>query len=265
MTNSNWLRVFPDEEHRFQMALRTGDAGEFWRCPNPQVLAERKRWIQANPDRYLGFVPGMDQLIEAALADLAQLAETEPGGLRELAGRVEPDWLLLAKDQKEWRVVAGAVVFPSSWALEEKLGRLMPAVHDAVPGLNAALGSAIRVFLDRLTTGTAWERWNWGLSADDELNHHPERELPGLCADADLENVWVRLENQQLIRLPCGLGLFGIRVTCHRLDELAAEPVVAGRICRALETMHDEAAIYKGIQAARPALISALRAAAGKS
>ena len=52
----------------------------------------------------------------------------------------EESILLLAPDAAgEFRLQAGAVVFPSSWALEEKLGRTMDEIHGIVPGLNPAL------------------------------------------------------------------------------------------------------------------------------
>lgn len=260
-----WRRVFVEGGHRFQMALRRGDAGAFWQNRDPSLRLERERWLRAEPERYLGVVPESAERVRAALVEFGCMTHLPGSELEELARLLEPDWLLLEREAAGWRVCAGAVVFPSSWALEEKLGLPLREVHAPVPGLNADLGERMELFLDRLSPAVAWERWNWGLSADAELNHHPALGLPGLLAGVALEDVWVRLEEQHFTGLPCGLALFGIRVSCHSLAALAADAVLAGRIAAQLETMGDAVAEYKGLNAARPALVRALRAAAGRS
>jgi dimethylamine monooxygenase subunit A len=180
--------------------------------------------------------------------------------MQAFSAQPEPDWVLLSSGQgSEPAVLGGEVVFPSSWSLPEKAGLPLSAVHGPVPGLQAAIGAGIGTFLARLAAGACWQRENWGLSADAELNHHPALNRPRLQPGAGLEQTWLRLEHQFLTRLPrTGALLFGIRVTLHRLDHVAAQPAVAPRLARALRTLPAPMAEYKGLSAARPALLQAL-------
>jgi len=172
----------------------------------------------------------------------------------------ESDWVLLSGDRgREPTVLAGQVVFPSQWSLPEKIGLPISAVHAPVPGLQKAIGPSIDTILARLQVGSGWIRENWGLSASDELNDHPSRNLPQLTAGARLETTWIRLETQFLTRLPQTQGvLFGIRVRPYRLDEVAAIPAVGERIAHALRTMPEAMVAYKGLSAVRPTLIKLL-------
>ncbi len=69
----------------------------------------------------------------------------------------------------------------------------------------------------------------------------------------------MRLERQLLLRLPESSAiLFGIKITVHRLDKLAASPVVASRIARALRTMPGSIAAYKGLGQCRGTLTGQL-------
>jgi hypothetical protein len=261
---TDWLRLFPAADHRLQMNLRPGDARRFWaHSPEAEtVLAERRRWLAEAPQRHLLILPeGVEAATEAAAFILAQI--DLPGASPEhAAAELEPDWILLSGDATRFHpVIAGAVIFPSSWALEEKIGKPLHEVHAPVPGLQSSLGSQISTFLTRLAPGAAWERDNWGLSADPGLNHHPALSIRRLDASATLETTWLRLEQQFLTRLPqTGAILFGIRVTNHRLDHLAAVPALAPRLARALDTMSAEVAAYKGLTSGRGPLLAQIQA-----
>jgi len=263
----DWQRLFPEAGHRWQMHLRPGDATRFWRGADPACLAERHRWMGLAPERHAQCLPEGRAAAASALAWLSEAAALKPplATLQESARRLEPDWLLLSADPTDGhRLLGGVVVFPSSWSLEAKLGRPLAEVHAPVPGLQEEVGRGISAFLARLEPGAGWERDNWGLSADTELNHHPVRDLPGLDAMATLETTWLRLETQFLTRLSAAPALlFGIRVSHHRLDALADEPGLAGRLASSLESLPEAVADYKGLAAARAPLIDALRARDG--
>lgn len=259
----DWLRLFPDTDHRLQMNLRPGDAQRYWQ-PSPEaaaVLAERRQWLAQFPERHLRILPeGMEAVTEAIAFIMTHL--NRPACLPpQAAGEIEPDWIVLSGDAaRAHPVMGGAVIFPSGWSLEDKIGRPMHEVHAPVPGLQSSLGTQIGTFLARLAPNAAWERDNWGLSADPTLNHHPAVPIRCLTADATLDQTWLRLEQQFLTRLPATNAiLFGIRVTNHRLDHLAVIPGVASRLARALETMSDEVARYKGLHEARNSLVTSLQ------
>lgn len=247
----DWGRLFPEADYRLSMGLRPGDAGLFWSdwSEGGRLAAERGRWLGTAPELYAGCLPEGEAAEEEARV-----------WMRSFSAGPEPDWVLMsAGTGSEPVALAGEVVFPSVWSLPEKLGLPMSGVHEPVPGLHERLGSGIHSFLSHLKAGSVWQRENWGLAADAELNHHPARALPKLTCDARPETTWIRLEHQCLTRLTgSGCILFGIRVTCHRLDEVAALPGMAARICQALSSMPEPLARYKGLLEARAALVAAL-------
>lgn len=186
-----------------------------------------------------------------------------PHNLADLARRWEPDVLFLAPDEaSELRLAGGALVFPTSWALEEKLGHTMREIHAPVPGLNAALGPRIDRLLARLPIGSAWYRANWGLAATAELNLHPALNRPAPELPLRLDRLWLRVEQQALLAMPRSRGVvFGIRIELRRLDGLLDDGQMAAGLSRALRTMPDDLANYKRVRAVRNALIEALSAA----
>jgi hypothetical protein len=270
----DWQRLFPDSDFRFQMGLRIGDAKAFFapeeRFPTLTLFNERCRWLE-NWDEVWDCAAAVDDALDV-VTQFVQTFHVEGNILlpsncaRKLAVAVgmelEPDWLLLRADENGvYRMIAGVICFPSGWAMREKMGQSIDAIHAIVPGLNAALGRQINAFLEKLAEGAAFERENWGLSADTELNHHPKRALEKLGADATLDKTWIRLERQVFYKLPrSGAIVFGIRVTQHLMSDVCAETGAAKRIARALESMPIDAAVYKGIDTARATLIAQLKA-----
>jgi dimethylamine monooxygenase subunit A len=180
--------------------------------------------------------------------------------VRELGAACEADVLVLARgDDERFRLQGGALVFPSGWALEEKLGRTVDAIHDIVPGLNGALGPAIDRFLAKIAPGPAYLRSNWGIALHDELNAHPARQLPAPVLPIALERLWLRVEHQALISLPRTRGLvFGIRIALHRIDEAVRELGVAAGLALALRTMPPALAAYKRLDEIAPTLAAQL-------
>ncbi len=254
----NWLRLLPDEDYRFQMGLKPGNAGQFFAPTDDSagLLAMRAALLESAPERYL-----LDRPASSALQALSLWCGEQLDDAMTAGRRCEADWVLLTPDAAgDFHVTAGAVCFPSSWSLPQKAGLRLTEVHAPVPGLNDSLARSIDTFLTKLAPGAAWERENWGLSADGALDHHPDHALPALAGAASLTDTWLRLERQILLRLSGGDILFGIRVTTHRLDALTREPAIAARLARALETMPEAVAVYKGVATARSGLAAKLRA-----
>ena len=283
--------VFPDEDYRFQLRFERGTIGEFFR-PTPgheKLLAERRHWLHSDPHTYSALLPDgvplLEETIESARAEQVLPADfdalhqsinptthqssfdqsTTPSllhsSLVELGASWEPDFLLLRPDAASQIVlVGGCVCFPSSWSLAEKMGHPIEMIHGVVPGLNPAIGNQIHGFLTKLRPGTAWLRANWGLTRSPELNQHPERKLAKLDSNVRLEDIWLRIERQMLAALPKSHGvLFAIRIAMHPLVEIQQNPEIAPRLRRALETMSEAMAQYKGIASARAGIISLLR------
>lgn len=262
-------RLFSGDRFAFQFGMRRGDGDWFQLDATPSApVLERQRWFRDTPDRCFVW---LDEAAEAAAEAITLFGGFVPGfpipasansrdALLALANHWEPDFLLLRRDGSgEYRLVAGAVCFPSSWDVREKLGHDVTHIHGVVPTLNPTLGTKIRTFLARLTPEGVFERENWGLAAHGELNAHPERGLPRLDSTARIASTWLRVEHQAFRALPASGGLlFTIRLTVHPLSEVLTTPATRDDFARQLATMPDEIATYKGIAPARAALLSEL-------
>lgn len=244
--------LFPDGDYRFHLTLRRGEPRDFFRPRDPtgRVLAERARWLAADPGRY----SALETEGGAAWAEFTALCDEwglgpEKGAatVQSLGAALEPDFLLLTPDATgAFRLRGGALCFPTGWALEEKLGHTLDFIHGVVPGLNAALASPIQQFLTRLKPGVAFHRDNWGLAATEELNLHPARGLPPPDMPTAPDRLWLRVEHQALVALPRSRGVvFGLRIALHRLDAVIRDPLAAAGLRRALMTMSPEVAAYK--------------------
>jgi dimethylamine monooxygenase subunit A len=269
--------LLPDEDYRFHLGLRRGAVAELFvpTVHHGTLVAERRRWLGDEPETYSALwpecIPLLDECIEFA-KDWQTISVTNHDRLTalktprercvELGAMWEPDFLLLKADATGSHVLlGGCVCFPSSWRLADKVGRPIEFIHGVVPGLNPQIGRSIQSFLSKLTPKTAWLRHNWGLSRSSELNQHPSRALAQLDESVTPQDVWLRVEDQALVRLPKSGGiLFGIRVTMHSLVEVQEDPVVAKRLARALETMPETVASYKGLATARQRIVELLTA-----
>ena len=280
MDTKDWMRLLPDEDFRPRMGLRSGDAHRFFRTSTESLLRMRREALDRTPEKYSAATEeSLRWVIEAVTqmvgwADSLQTTDfpSDVLALCHWAGRrIEADWVLLSPDATQHHPVsAGVVCFPSSWSLPAKLGLPISAVHEPVPSLNQRLGNSIDSFLARLEPNAAWERDNWGLCSSPQLDQHPDNASSSLLSTATLSTTWLRWEHQLLIRLPeTGAILFGIRVTTHRFNELIETPDIAERLTRALRTMPDTMATYKGLSQCRFNLIDQMeqesQRAAGKS
>ncbi len=267
------LEALPDEDFRFSLGIREGNAAEFFSPTDDreELLTERRGWLREEPARYAAISANAGPCL-AEVESLARNWGFEPDKavgdelrrMVSLGQQVEPDLVLLAPGADgRMAVVAGCVCFPSYWRLTDKLGLPVDGVHGPVPGLNASLGTAINKYLARMKRGSCWLRANWGLAATSERNEHPDRHARRLEMPVDFERIWIRREDQAILSLPASGGvLFGIRVVVRPLAELARSPEKAERLGRALRTMPLAVLHYKGLSGVREELIAFLDAAA---
>jgi len=250
------------------MRFRRGDIREFFaNTSSGAILAERRKWLDHNARECAAVLPAgepiLNEVVELARSlDIPVAGPFTPIDTCVALGRVwEPDLLLLRTiEDVQPELVGGCVCFPSSWSFEEKVGHPLDAIHTPVPTFNAQFASPVKQFLARMKPGISWERNNWGLSRTPELNQHPNRRLPRLDASLDMNEVWFRIEYQSLVTLPRTSGiLFGIRLIIEPLSRLTLEPAFASGLSRALATMPDSIATYKGLQTSRQRLIDLLR------
>lgn len=261
-------RLFRDEDYAPRMSLSRGTLPGFFapRAEDAPLLEERRRALASHPERTLAFLP--DAGAESAevaelLGSLVALGGPTRGlpdsTWRALGSHLAPDLLVLGDRDGRLVLVAGVVCFPSSWSLVEKLGRPLQAIHAPVPGLEEALGPAIERFLDSLPPGAVFLRSNFGLSASAALDQHPLADVPRLVAATALADVHVRIEDQAFVRLPrTGGVLFGIRIRTFPLLALRGDREALVGLRRALASMPEPMAAYKGLRDVRPALLEGL-------
>jgi hypothetical protein len=262
--------LFPAGDFGFHMRFRRGDIAQFYKnsASHGDIIAERKKWLAQDSDKYAAALPESAPLLDEAL-DFAKSVgvhsakgATPLESMLNLGGAWEPDLLLLKCPSiaEQPVLLVGCVCFPSSWALEEKIGHPLDAIHGPVPTLNQQFANAVQQFLARIKPGISWERINWGLSRSPELNQHPSRQLPRLDSTATLEEVWFRAEYQSLVSLPQSGGiLFGIRLVIEPLANLRNDPEFSAGLTRAIHTMPEPIAAYKGMATARQRLLELLK------
>jgi hypothetical protein len=251
------------------MGFEKGTFAEFYRASGEQedILQERRKWLALGHSTYAAATPESlpllhefhDQLRAEAIP-VSHKGEDPLRMTRSLGEQIEPDFLILKPGGKTVRLLAGCVCFPSSWALEDKIGREIEAIHEIVPTLNDAIGGAIQQFLMKLKPGISWNRSNWGLSRSRERNQHPSRKLPRLDSTVEIEEVNVRVEEQSLYLLSKTGGiLFGIRICNISLKEIKRSPEAAGNLIDQLSSMPAGVAEYKGLEKSRERIISLLK------
>jgi len=181
--------------------------------------------------------------------------------LLKAAHLVQEDLVIMRKSEEGWRLVAASVCFPSSWALQEKLGKPMHAVHAPVPGFHEGTRNAhmIERIFDNLQVGLPAERFNWSVYNDDAL-FHDDRSGEHMNQQSDC---YLRVERQTLSKLPdTGDILFTIRIYVDPFDAINGRrdrAKIATGFIDLLRMMKPEQLVYKGLDEGRDTLIGKLQ------
>ncbi len=266
-------RLFDGDRFRFGFNLRSGGGGWFDTSTSaPERLRERVAAVGSPEAPGMAWTPAADAAWQSfagwATGSLGIGRDGNPRTeAEELARRWAPDFLLLdrAGDSDPLRFHGGAVCFPTGWDPAEKLGRTVAEIHGIVPTLNAELGARIDRFLGGLKPGEVVERENWGLAGSGELRMHPALGRRRLDSGSGVDDAWFRLEEQGFAAVPGGrVVVFMIHVRTWPLREVAALPGVGTGLARALESMPEGIAAYKGVASARGRLAAGLRVLAAE-
>lgn len=199
----------------------------------PETYRERDGGLTVGPDRWVA------------------LADPDAPPLLTAARLVQDDLLLLHKDEADWRLVAAALCFPSSWSLAEKFGQTLDGLHEAVPGYRERLALRMARIFDNLQVGIPAWRLNWSIYPDDDLHHPSSKQKPRRWFEAGEEDAFVRVERQVLTRLPETKAiLFSVKVLVDPLDAIRRHPerakLAAGLRDQILALDGDQLA-YKGM------------------
>jgi hypothetical protein len=175
--------------------------------------------------------------------------------LLQISTIIGEDLVVLSREDEEWKIVAGAVLFPSRWKLSEKIGKGMDAVHAPVPGYESALAPYMTATFDKIGVDRPVWRKNWSLHSTEDL-HQPtsihEQVLP--------EDYWWRTERQTLTRSQEGEFLyFTIRNRAEPLVWIKENAQSALEFSKTLESFSPETIEYKGLQRDHQVIIDYLR------
>ena len=249
-----------DGAYRHRMGLRRADGREFYAGTpaGDAILREKRTILERDGDRYTLVTPAGHRAADefASILGLAEAEDNEEARAynRRLSLALEPD--LLFVQPPAWSLAWASVCFPSRWSLEGKLRHPLTGIHEAVPGLNPELGNKISTFFARLTPGEGWRRANWGLSASPCRNQHPTEAVPALTAGLDPSGVYVRIEDQHLLKLPkTGAIAFGIRIKSFAWTEVRQNDAISSSLLAKLRSMPPETSRYKGLAEIIPQML----------
>lgn len=175
--------------------------------------------------------------------------------LLQLASIIAEDLVVLAREDGEWKIVAGAVIFPSRWKLSEKIGKGMDAVHSPVPGYATALAPYMTATFDKVTVDRPVWRKNWSLHSTEHL-HQPT----SIHEPAAPENYWWRTERQTLTRAKAGEFMyFTIRNRAEPLHWIKSDVESSALFAETLASYSPETIEYKGLVKDHQAIVDYLR------
>ena len=220
LEGDDWLRV--DDAFAGQMALRDQLIAEMPEVvvglqPEGQVAAvELYDLVLARLAAAPGYRVGAASVVRP---DGVEVALDRDRPLPILGRLVQEDLCLMAR-QGDAHVLTGAVLcFPSSWSLDEKLGRPLGGIHATVKTYDPELARRVQRMFDVIRVEQPLWRMNALIYVNPDL-HQPGRE--GAPRTDRRNGQFVRAERQCFVRLPeTGAVLFAIHTYVVALASLS--------------------------------------------
>lgn len=223
--------------------------------------AEKRRILADHPRRVLVAAVSEEDhaALEAARCFLVQTAENEGHPVRselslaQLGAELAEDFAVLTRAD---RAVMVHVCFPSGWRPEAVVGESFVRIHRHVPAFGA-IAERAHGLLEAMLTRGPYVRFVWTVTADDQLDHHPEQgaRLPWTAQTA---HGFLRVERQTTVPLAGGTAsLFLIRTYLYPFAELSESQRAI--LSEALRQMPAELAAYKQLTSAVPRALQLLR------
>ncbi len=173
-----------------------------------------------------------------------ELLSDEAQTYESIALSVQEDFAVIQRPAGDRdRAIAVFVACPSGWRPESIAGVGFKQVHEPVPAFgesDAANDSMLTAMIERGPYG----RFVWTITADDNLDHHPEQGRREAWTEDGPG--WLRVERQLTVPFPAvDASLFLIRTYLYPFASL--DPQQRQTLARALEQMPREIAVYKGL------------------
>jgi len=254
--------------HRFGTDFGNGDADRQF-FPRDQeaarYLGEKARVLESYPERNASDV--RDAVDAAALTSAhAWLVSTlraeghgEPSALTltELGRQLCEDFAVIRREPAGAdRVVFVHACFPGGWRPEHVVGHSFVQVHAAVPGFETVAVKAPHLVSAMVSRGP-YVRFVWTITADDELDHHPEQGRRAAWS-SDTPRAFLRVERQVTVPLSnASASVFLIRTYLYDFEALSAEQ--RRILASALAQMPPEVVRYKRLDSALPRALELLR------
>ena len=260
---ADWIEIddrYPDEMAERRTLLATRHAEVFAALPSSSAARAETLALLSDhlATHHPAWFPRDGDTLHNRLTDEAWSLHDPPLDPLDLAGRLVQEDLCLIRPDAAGPVLEAAVLCaPSRWVLAEKIGHPLLAVHGPVPFYADRLGRAVDRFMGALRPGRIALRMNWSISDDPALFQPRRRPLaaPVTAATAG-EQLFLRTERQTFRLLPeSGRVVFGIRVHSTPLARLRSVPGAVARLAAAVRALPEEIVAYKGLGAARAALL----------
>lgn len=229
-------------------------------------LAEKSRLLALYPQQNDGVVGGEveQRALEAGRSWILARLEAEGQGLgaelplAELGRHLAEDFVILhCPPDAPDRTLFTHVFFPSGWRPEHILGRSFREIHARIPAFTQVARAAASLTESMATRGP-YVRFVWTISADAELDHHPDHGARSSW-NSQTPQAFLRVERQVTVPLaPAAASLFLIRTYLYPFEELSGEQRAV--LARALELMPLEILRYKQLEPALPRALELLRA-----
>lgn len=263
MNLDNHLRdlVAKDGQFRFVMGIRKLGDSPWLELDHPefdQQRTHRAELLESQHSQLVGYLDS-PQVFEASQELLTAIAAelvangidrpVMPGGLHPIdqAGRlVREDLLIHTVVDQQLVLSAGSLCFPTQWALHDKLGLPLGAIHAPVPTFKSQLEGPVDRFMAQIRPGPGVYRRNFAIVDDPKLCLLPQPERPVHSID----QLWLRGERQTLRRLEdSGAVVFTIGVDVEPVSALAdpQRRSAAKALLTAIEQMPVEIQMYKGL------------------
>ncbi|KAI1761539.1 mannosyl transferase [Hypoxylon sp. FL1150] len=223
-----------------------------------ELLEELTDYLPARyPSLYKRTAVGLDNLWSGESFDIATRPLAEDP-MQTCARLVQDDLaIMIEKPDSQYYLLAGAILLPGFWRLEDKYGMPLSEIHTSgdVPQFREKLEKGMLNFFRRLKPEEMVARNNYFLQVDDDLGWSwsigpedaPEVSWSTAEKNRAVEHHHFRSERQTLRRLPRSGGVvFTIRTYFHPVTEIAEEEYVPGRLASAVRSWGDDVSKYKG-------------------
>lgn len=156
--------------------------------------------------------------------------------LAGVAPYLAEDFVIHRQFDSSDRMVFGAVMLPTGWRPEEKLGLSFREIHQVVPGMDVSRSESL---VEAVIHGGPFERYVWGVRFAHCWNDHPDQ--PRSVFDPDDPCVLVKLERQVTVGFPEHAALLFL----IRQEILPQNSLDRAALARTLRSMTPEQIDYK--------------------